>query len=128
MARAGAFELGSRERTIFAVIISRNSEKSIVPEPSLSMSEIIFLISPLRRRGEGEGKGRVVCQRSGCGCWRPRRAKRGARGSLLGLEAERAHRDLKLLRVNGACTGADAVRCRGAAQRCGLSVLQHNNA
>jgi len=42
-----AFRISSRESfsLIFAVIISRNSEKSIVPEPSLSMSEIIFLIS-----------------------------------------------------------------------------------
>eukprot|EP00967_Tisochrysis_lutea_P079893 scaffold109495_cov26-Tisochrysis_lutea.AAC.2 len=32
-------------RTIFAVIMYKNSSKSIVPEPSLSMSVIIFLIS-----------------------------------------------------------------------------------
>mmetsp|Transcript_22680 Transcript_22680/g.66035 ORF Transcript_22680/g.66035 Transcript_22680/m.66035 type:complete len:201 (+) Transcript_22680:523-1125(+) len=42
-----ALRISSRESfsLIFAVIISRNSEKSMVPEPSLSMSEIIFLIS-----------------------------------------------------------------------------------
>eukprot|EP01033_Poteriospumella_lacustris_P010503 gene10503-gene11359 len=42
-----AFKISSRESRslIFAVIISKNSEKSMVPEPSLSMSEIIFLIS-----------------------------------------------------------------------------------
>ena len=42
-----AFRISSRLSfsLIFAVIISRNSEKSIVPDPSLSMSEIIFLIS-----------------------------------------------------------------------------------
>jgi len=42
-----AFRISSLESfsLIFAVIICRNSSKSIVPEPSLSMSAIIFLIS-----------------------------------------------------------------------------------
>ena len=42
-----AFKISSRESRslIFDVIISKNSEKSITPEPSLSISEIIFLIS-----------------------------------------------------------------------------------
>mmetsp|Transcript_20203 Transcript_20203/g.24493 ORF Transcript_20203/g.24493 Transcript_20203/m.24493 type:complete len:202 (-) Transcript_20203:109-714(-) len=42
-----AFSISSLESfsPIFAVIISRNSVKSIVPLPSLSISEIIFLIS-----------------------------------------------------------------------------------
>ena len=42
-----AFRISSLESfsLILAVIISRNSEKSMVPDPSLSMSEIIFLIS-----------------------------------------------------------------------------------
>ncbi|DAZ96310.1 TPA: hypothetical protein N0F65_008434 [Lagenidium giganteum] len=42
-----AFKISSRESfsLILDVIISKNSVKSIVPEPSLSISEIIFLIS-----------------------------------------------------------------------------------
>ena len=45
--RRNAFMISSRESRspILAVIICRNSSKSMVPEPSLSMSEIIFLIS-----------------------------------------------------------------------------------
>jgi hypothetical protein len=42
-----AFNISSLESRslILAVIISKNSEKSMVPEPSLSISEIIFFIS-----------------------------------------------------------------------------------
>lgn len=42
---SGAGFKGSCVPTIFAVIISKNSWKSMVPLPSLSMSLIIFLIS-----------------------------------------------------------------------------------
>mmetsp|Transcript_12411 Transcript_12411/g.56507 ORF Transcript_12411/g.56507 Transcript_12411/m.56507 type:complete len:201 (+) Transcript_12411:1469-2071(+) len=45
--RRKAFMISSRESRspILAVIMVRNSSKSMVPEPSLSMSAIIFLIS-----------------------------------------------------------------------------------
>ena len=94
---------------IFWVIICRNSSNSIVPEPSLSISSIIFLISSCR--GETHAEGWSDPPLTG-GVAAARRAEAAAR--LLRLKAERAHRHLELLGIDRACRTEPARRpCRG---------------
>ena len=100
-ARRGAARSGT-SRTILAVIICRNSSKSIVPEPSLSMSAIIFLISsffgsnPSARIATWGGAGSSVhaapaARREDCGINEEpcRRAWRGA-GARAGVGGDGA--------------------------------------
>ena len=99
--RRGVARSGT-SRTILAVIICRNSSKSIVPEPSLSMSAIIFLISsffgsnPSARIATWGGAGSSVhaapaARREDCGINEEpcRRAWRGA-GARAGVGGDGA--------------------------------------